>query len=447
MLALSLLVVVHEFGHYIFARIFGIKVEKFYLFFNPWFSIFKWTPKPARKKKVNKDGTERASWRDTTYGLGWLPLGGYVKIAGMIDESMDKEQMALPPKPWEFRSKPAYQRLLVMMAGVIMNFVLAIIIYAGVAFWWGEKMVPYQSATEGMNYNEAFKALGFQDGDILLSLNGTLLDSGDDTHIWDMVQDGAQVKVLRNHVDTITITMPEGTLSSMANVDSPAFTYRFPAIVAQVAGEPAESAGLMVGDRIIKVGTDSTPAYTDVTAALTRYAGADNTPVTILRDGEEVVLHVTPTPQGKLGFMAVPITDIYPTTTKNYNLFQSLPRGWQIGTDQLGMYVSSLKLLFTREGAQSVGGFGAIGKMFPDKWNWYSFWMTTAFLSVILAFMNILPIPALDGGHVLFTLYEIVTRRKPGDKFLEYAQMAGMAFLLLLLVYANGNDLYRFLFK
>lgn len=447
MLALSLLVIVHEFGHYIFARIFGIKVEKFYLFFNPWFSLFKWTPKPAKKKKLNADGTERASWRDTTYGIGWLPLGGYVKIAGMIDESMDKEQMALPAQPWEFRTKPAYQRLLVMVAGVIMNFVLAIVIYAGVAFWWGEKIVPYQNVSEGMDFCDTFKSIGFHDGDIFLTLDGKPIDSGDNTHIWDMVQDGAQITVLRNHVDTVSITIPEGTLSAMANMDSPAFMFRFPAIVAQVAAEPAKSAGLLEGDRIIKVGTDTTSAYSDVTAALMRFAGADNTPITVIRDGKEVVLRVTPTPQGKLGFIARPMTEIYPTETKTYNIFESIPRGWEIGTDQLGMYVSSLKLLFTKEGAQSVGGFGAIGKMFPDKWNWYSFWMTTAFLSVILAFMNILPIPALDGGHVLFTLYEIVTRRKPGDKFLEYAQMAGMAFLLLLLVYANGNDLYRFFFK
>lgn len=444
--AFSILVIIHEFGHYIFARMFGIKVEKFYMFFNPWFSLVKWTPKPPKKRKLNKDGTERASWRDTTYGIGWLPLGGYVKIAGMIDESMDKEQMAQPAKPWEFRSKPAYQRLLVMVAGVIMNFVLAIVIYAGIAFYWGEHVVPYKNATEGMDYSEDFEAIGFKDGDILMSMDGKPLDILDNTHRWDMVQPGTRIGVLRNHKENVEIVIPDDFLNKIASKEDAGFTYRFPSVVAKVVAEPALSGGLLEGDRIVKVGADTTPVYTDMTEALLTYAGKPTT-IEVLRGDSLVNLHITPTAEGKLGFQPYHWSQIYPTETKEYGIFESIPRGWETGVNQLSMYVSSLKMLFTKEGAQSIGGFGAIGNMFPDKWNWYSFWQITAFLSVILAFMNILPIPALDGGHVLFTLYEIVTRRKPGDKFLEYAQMAGMAFLLLLLVYANGNDIYRLLFK
>jgi len=444
--ALSLLVVIHEFGHYIFARIFGIKVEKFYLFFNPWFSLAKWKPKAPKRRKLNSDGSERASWRDTIYGIGWLPLGGYVKIAGMIDESMDTKQMASEPQPWEFRSKPAGQRLLVMLAGVIFNFLLAIIIYAGIAFYWGEKVVPLQEAHEGMDYCETLQNVGFRNGDILLTLNGKIMDVSKGSIQWDMIQDGATIEVLRNHTDTVRITLPEGTTSQIIGEKDTPVTYRIPVIVSDVVAEPALSAGLSVKDRIVKVGTDTTPAYSDMQKALTKYAGKPTT-VTVMRGDSLVQLKVTPTAAGKLGFHFAPPSEIYKTKVVEYGLLESIPRGWELGVDQLTMYVSSLKHIFTKEGAEQVGGFGAIGNMFPDKWNWLAFWNITAFLSVILAFMNVLPIPALDGGHVLFTLYEIVTRRKPSDKFLEYAQMAGMAFLLLLLVYANGNDIYRWIFK
>ncbi len=444
--ALSLLVVIHEFGHYIFARMFGIKVEKFYLFFNPWFSLAKWKPKAPEKRKRNADGSERASWRDTQYGIGWLPLGGYVKIAGMIDESMDTEQMAAEPQPWEFRSKPAWQRLMVMLAGVIFNFILAIVIYAGIALYWGEKVIPADKATEGMDYAPGLVDAGFRNGDIMLSINGKPIDVAKNTVLWDIIQDGATVSVLRNHTDTIDIVVPEGTTSRVIADKSIPVAYRFPTIVSDVVAEPALSAGLLKDDRIVKIGTDTTPAYSDMVAALQKYAGKPTT-VTVLRADSTATLALTPTATGKLGFHYVSPLEIYPTEVREYSLLESVPRGWELGVDQLTMYVSSLKQVFTKDGAEQVGGFGAIGNMFPDEWNWLSFWNITAFLSVILAFMNVLPIPALDGGHVLFLLYEIITRRKPSDKFLEYAQMAGMAFLLLLLVYANGNDLYRWIFK
>lgn len=358
--ALAFLVIIHEFGHYIIARMFGIKVEKFYLFFNPWFSLFKWKPKKG-KPKYDKNGNERATWRDTEYGIGWLPLGGYVKIAGMIDESMDKEQMKQPAQPWEFRSKPAYQRLLVMIGGVLFNFILAILIYAGIAFWWG-------------------------------------------------------------------------------------MTYRQPVVVDKVQGmSPASEAGIKENDRIVKIDTLSTRAYSELTSALQKYAGKKTT-VTVERDGKAITMPITPNEGGKLGFQLKRITDVYPTVTVNYGFFRSFPKGVENGTKMLTNYVSSMKHVFTKEGATSIGGFGAIGDMFPERWNWLSFWEITAFLSVALAFMNILPIPALDGGHVLFLLYEIITRRKPAEKVLEYAQVAGMFFLLALLLYANGADIVRALF-
>ncbi len=445
-IALSILVFIHELGHYLFARFFGIKVEKFYLFFNPWFSLYKWKPKKPKHRKYDKNGNEKASWRDTVYGLGWLPLGGYVKIAGMIDESMDKEQMAQEPQPWEFRTKPAYQRLLVMLAGVIFNFILAIAIYIGIAFYWGDRVVQYSQATEGMNYSENFHDIGFEDGDILLTLNGKPIDVKSNGHIWEMIQDGAKIGVLRNNTEHKTITIPNGFLNELIDGNNSLFDYRFPSIVSEIVSNPAKEAGLMPNDRIVKVGSDTTAAYNEMQTSLLKYAGKQTT-ITVMRGDSIITLHVTPTADGKLGFKPLHWSQIYPTEIKEYNIFSAIPRGWEMGTQQLRMYVSSLKLVFTKEGAKSIGGFGAIGNMFPEKWSWYSFWQITAFLSVILAFMNILPIPALDGGHVLFTLYEIITRKKPGEKFLEYAQIGGMAFLLLLLVYANGNDLYRLLFQ
>ncbi|MCH5319652.1 MAG: RIP metalloprotease RseP [Paramuribaculum sp.] len=441
--ALAFLVIIHEFGHYIIARAFGIKVEKFYLFFNPWFSVAKWKPK-KKKPKFDKDGNEKASWRDTEYGIGWLPLGGYVKIAGMIDESMDKEQMAQPEQPWEFRSKPAYQRLLVMLGGVIFNFVLAIIIYAGIAWHWGAKYIPLESAYEGMDFVEAAHEAGFRDGDIPLEADGQKLFANDNYSL--KMAEAKSVKVLRNKRDTVEIAIPENFIFRL-NDDKGFMTYRIPVFIAQVQpGSPAAKAGLKEGDRIIAVDTVSTPSFTELVPALEKYAGKQ-TNVTYLRDGNSVTTTVTPTDGGKLGFALKSATDVYPTVTEHYTFFRSIPKGWEIGTGTLSNYVGSMKYVFTSEGAQSIGGFGALGNLFPDRWNWLSFWEITAFLSVVLAFMNIIPIPGLDGGHVMFLIYEVISRRKPNEKVLEYAQYAGMAFLLLLLVYANGNDIVRAFIK
>ncbi len=427
--ALSLLVIVHELGHFLWARVFKIRVEKFYIFFNPWFSLFKWKPENS----------------DTTYGVGWLPLGGYVKIAGMIDESMDREQMAQPPQPWEFRTKPAWQRLLVMTGGVINNFILAILIYAGIAWYWGERTIPYQNAYEGMDFTPAAQSLGFRNGDVLLTADGRLIDSKERGAIYNML-DSKHVEVLRNHRDTVTLIMPANAVTSLPQ-DDPFMAYRVPVFVKQVMpGEPAAKAGLQEGDRIIAVGDSLTPAYTEFVPALAAYGGKE-VPLTLLRGNDTVMTVATPTPAGKLGFGLMGPIDVFRCDTTQYGFFQSIPIGIGNGTDMLTTYVGSLKHVFTKEGAESIGGFGAIGNLFPAKWDWRTFWEMTAFLSIILAFMNIIPIPALDGGHVAFLLWGVVTRRKPSEKFMEYAQMVGMFLLLALLIYANSNDIYRFLIK
>ncbi len=427
--ALSLLVIVHELGHFLWARVFKIRVEKFYIFFNPWFSLFKWKPENS----------------DTTYGVGWLPLGGYVKIAGVIYESMDREQMAQPPQPWEFRTKPAWQRLLVMTGGVINNFILAILIYAGIAWYWGERTIPYQNAYEGMDFTPAAQSLGFRNGDVLLTADGRLIDSKERGAIYNML-DSKHVEVLRNHRDTVTLIMPANAVTSLPQ-DDPFMAYRVPVFVKQVMpGEPAAKAGLQEGDRIIAVGDSLTPAYTEFVPALAAYGGKE-VPLTLLRGNDTVMTVATPTPAGKLGFGLMGPIDVFRCDTTQYGFFQSIPIGIGNGTDMLTTYVGSLKHVFTKEGAESIGGFGAIGNLFPAKWDWRTFWEMTAFLSIILAFMNIIPIPALDGGHVAFLLWEVVTRRKPSEKFMEYAQMVGMFLLLALLIYANSNDIYRFLIK
>ncbi len=446
MLALAILVLIHEFGHYFFSRVFGVRVEKFYLFFNPWFSLFKYKPK---KKEPKQGEPEKASWRDTEYGIGWLPLGGYCKIAGMIDESMDKEQMAQPEQPWEFRSKPAWQRLFIMIGGVLFNFILAIIIYAGIVFTWGEQFLPFRNAQEGMMYSPSAHEIGFVDGDIPLYADDTELDYLSGESVMAMVS-ADTVKVLRNKQDTVAIVIPENfifTANKEAEAGQALMAYRLPVVVSNAQnGMGAIKAGLQKGDRIMCVNNVSTPTYELFTAELNK-SKETTVPMTFIRNGMEQTCNVEVDGAGKIGILLTPITDIYETVTHDYTLWNSIPRGIEMGVDKLTSYVSQLGLVFTKEGAQSLGGFGALGSIFPETWSWENFWTITAFLSVILAFMNILPIPALDGGHVLFLLYEIILRRKPSEKFLEYAQIAGMFLLFALMIYANGNDIYRFFFK
>lgn len=441
--ALALLVIIHEFGHYILARAFGIKVEKFYLFFDWKFALARWKPKARKNPKLNPDGTTRATWRDTEYGIGWIPFGGYVKIAGMIDESMDKEAMAQEPKPWEFRTKPAYQRLLVMLGGVIMNFVLAIIIYIVIAFVYGEKTIEYKDAEEGFDYAPSALAAGFENGDIPIAADGEPVSALEPPM---KLVTAKEVQVLRNKKDTVSIPLPEEFPFQISD-DGGFMSMRFPVIVANLLpGEPAEKAGILAGDRFVRVDTVNTPSYTEFSAELIKNAGKP-TKMEVIRDGKRIEIEATPTSDGKLGFALTPPQDIYPVTTIDYSLFQSIPKGISNGVTTFSNYISSMKYVFTKRGAESLGGFGSIGAMFPERWNWLTFWETVAFLSIILAFMNIIPIPALDGGHVMFLLWEVISGKKVNEKVLEYAQVAGMLFLLALLLYANGNDIYRFFIK
>ena len=444
--AFAILVIIHEFGHYIFSRIFGVKVEKFYLFFNPWFTLYKYKP----KKPAPKPGEEeKMTWRDTEYGIGWVPLGGYCKIAGMIDESMDTEQMKQPAKPWEFRSKPAWQRLLIMVGGVLFNFILAIIIYTGIVFAWGEKYIPFRNATEGMMYSETAHKVGFVDGDIPLAADGKELTDYSGDELLKML-DAKVVTVLRNKCDTVNINIPDGfifTANKEAEEGNLFMAYRLPVVISDLQpGMGAVKAGLMKSDSIVSINGVSTPSFDIFKAELDKNPDKDVT-IGFVRNGKPMESKVAVDAAGKIGIMLTPLTDIYRTVTREYSIFASIPRGIELGVEKLTSYVSQMKYVFTREGAKNLGGFGAIGNIFPESWNWEQFWSITAFLSVILAFMNILPIPALDGGHVLFLLVEIITRRQPSEKFLEYAQMAGMAFLFALLLFANGNDIYRFFFK
>ena len=432
-LSLSILVLVHEFGHFIFARIFKVRVEKFYLFFDPWFSIFKFKPKNS----------------DTEYGVGWLPLGGYCKISGMIDESMDKEAMAQPPKPYEFRSKPAGQRLMIMVASVLFNFLLALFIYSMVLFTWGDTFLPLKNVKAGMDYSETFHNVGFQDGDILLKADDTELERfGEDC--FRRVLNAQTVTVLRGGVETV-IPIPEDMAQRVMRDKKGFASYRFPMVVRELgkteSGEsPAAVAGLQPGDSIVSINGIVTPSFYEVGEVLAQNKDKDVL-VGFYRAGIPQTLTLHTDTAGKMGIYSVSPFDMYQTVTRKYGFFESFPAGVMLGVNTLKGYVSDMKYVFTKEGASSLGGFGTIGSLFPAEWDWHSFWMKTAFLSIILAFMNILPIPALDGGHVMFLLYEVIARRKPSDKFLEYAQVTGMFLLFALLIYANGNDIFRFFFK
>lgn len=465
-LALVILVSVHEFGHYIFARIFGVKVNRFYLFFNPYFSILRYDPmkgtldifarngKPgAFTLRVGKEHAPKAdgrpTWRDTVYGLGWVPLGGYCDIAGMVDETKDASQLAAEPQSWELRSKPAWQRLCVMVAGVVFNFVLAIIIYTGIAFHWGDRVIPFQAMTEGMDFSQEFVDAGFRNGDILQSIDGKAVDAKDYSVTWDLVQPGTRVGVLRDG-KSVEIAVSDALIRQIATKgkDYMPMTMRVPVVVAKTMnGDPAARAGIRQGDRILTVGNDTTPAITEFMPSLQAHKG-QTVPMRVLRaDGSQELVDVEISDAGKIGIQMLSPIEIFEPQVVEYGLFQSIPRGWEIGTDRLSSYVSSMKLIFTKEGAQSLGGFGTLGDLFPSAWSWYSFWQITAFLSIILAFMNIIPIPGLDGGYTLFLIVEMITGRKPSDRFLEIVNTCGFAFLLLLLVYANGNDIYRFFLK
>jgi regulator of sigma E protease len=434
MLSLSLLVVIHEGGHFLFAKLFKTRVEKFRLFFDPWFTLLKFKPKNS----------------ETEYGIGWIPLGGYVKIAGMIDESMDLEQMKQPAQPWEFRAKPAWQRLLIMIGGVLFNFLLALFIYSMILFAWGDSYIPVQKAPLGMQFNETAHNVGFQDGDILISADGKPLERMG-TDLLMAVVDARQVTVQRDGQEA-SVYIPEDMINRLME-DSVTFTaFRMPFVVDSLkAGSPAMAAGMQPGDSIIALNGQSPLAYDDFMKEmqLRRDAKSDDHEVTltIMRKGVQQELTVTTNEDYKIGVYPVTNTaKLLPMVKIDYGFFASFPAGITLGVNTLKGYVNQMKYVFSKEGAKQLGGFGTIGNIFPASWDWHQFWYMTAFLSIILAFMNILPIPALDGGHVLFLLYEIIARRKPSDKFMERAEVVGMAILFLLLIWANLNDVIRFLF-
>lgn len=443
LLAISLLILLHEGGHFFFSKLFGVRVEKFYLFFDPWFHLFEFKPRNS----------------ETTYGIGWLPLGGYCKIAGMIDESMDTEQMKQPEQPWEFRSKPAWQRLFIMIGGVLVNFLLALFIYSMIMFTWGENYIAMKDMTKGMQFNKEAKALGFLDHDILL---GT--EDGDfrtfDVDVFRSISEAREVRVLRDG-KPVTINLP-GDLNLLDMLKSrPVFARPWTdCVVDSVAGDtPAMKMGLAKGDTILSVDGKKIATFADFSDCLALKAEdltkgmshADSTEIltttivtrkaaTGLLDTAKVVL----TAEAKLGFVNKSLSD-YKQTHIEYGFFESFPAGVSYGIGVLKGYVSDMQYVFTADGAKSLGGFGSIGNLFPATWDWYLFWKMTAFLSIILAFMNILPIPALDGGHVLFLLYEMIARRKPSENFMIWAEYIGIGILMLLMLVANLNDILRWL--
>ncbi len=441
-LSLSLLVIIHEMGHFLFARLFKTRVEKFCLFFDPWFTLFKFKPKRS----------------ETEYAVGWLPLGGYVKISGMIDESMDLEQMKQPPQPWEFRSKPAWQRLLIMIGGVLFNFLLALFIYSMILFAWGDTYIPVQKAPLGMDFNETMHQVGFQDGDVLISADGVPFERMGADLLMGIV-DARQVTVLRDGKEA-SVYIPDGLMDRLL-ADSTRFAdFRIPFVLDSLAAQsPAQLAGLQPGDSITQLDGRNI-AYLDFRAEMEQRrqtlaaAPSDSLSqalrhirLTYVRQGVTDTVSLSVDTAFTMGVYAVGQTDrLLPVVQKDYGFFASFPAGIKLGVETLEGYVGQMKYLFSKEGVKQLGGFGSIGSIFPTTWDWHQFWYMTAFLSIILAFMNILPIPALDGGHVLFLLYEIVARRKPSDKFMERAQMVGMFLLFALLIWANLNDVIRFLF-
>jgi len=429
-LSLSILVLLHELGHFIFAKSFRARVEKFYLFFDPWFSLF--------KKKVG----------ETVYGIGWLPLGGYVKIAGMIDESLDKEAMKLPPKPYEFRSKPAWQRLLIMLGGVVMNFILAIIIYASILYTWGETYLPAKNATYGIMVDSVAMNMGLQNGDKILAVDGKPTDNFL-AIFHDIVVYNAKTLRVDRSGKIIDIEIPESSIAPLLKSATPIlprvpfYIYSFP------KNSSAEAAGLQKNDRIISVDHKPVMFYDEFKTNISGYKNK-SVPVDILRNEKDTLaFNVNVDAEGRIGvYPDMNMGRYFELKDIDYSFIQAIPAGIKKGLHTIDSYLKQLKLLLRPEtkAYESLGGFIKIGSIFSKVWDWQSFWSMTALLSIILAIMNILPIPALDGGHVMFLFYEMITGRKPGDKFLEYAQIAGMIFILGLILYANGNDIIQ-LFK
>lgn len=430
LLSLSIMVILHEMGHFLTAKLFKTRVEKFYLFFDPWFSVF--------KKKVG----------ETEYGIGWLPLGGYVKISGMIDESLDKEQMKQPPQPWEFRSKPSWQRLIIMIAGVTMNLILAVVIYIAMLAVWGEQYLPTKNVKYGITCDSLAVEMGLRDGDKILSVDNNYIDDFAKIPAEIIFESAKTIQVERDGKKE-NVVIPENFVAKLLKKKTPDFIgLRYPFIVGGFGNNSvAEKAGMKVNDRIIGIEQTYVDYFDQFRKEIVKYKNKDIN-VLVQRGSDTLALAMKVTPEGMIGVRTVDVTSLFQLQKHEYNVLQAIPAGAVKAYKAVGNYLKQLKLLFSPEtkAYESLGGFIAIGNIFPSEWDWQSFWGLTAFLSIILAIMNLLPIPALDGGHVLFLLYEIISGRKPSDKFLEYAQYIGMILLLALLVFANGNDIWK-LFK
>lgn len=428
--SLSLLVLIHEFGHYITARMFKIRVEQFYIFFNPWFSIY--------KRKIG----------DTVYGIGWLPLGGYVSLAGMIDETTDKEKMELlnqPPQPWEFRSKPAWKRLIVMLAGVVMNVLLAMAIYSGILYTWGDTYYHNDDMVNGYVFNEAGEKLGFADGDRIMAIDGEKIeDIGRIGEMLLLADSNREVEIIRDG-EAMTLNITLADLVGMRENEGFKGLYMefIPFVVEEVTTDSAKEAGIVEGDRIVAINATPTPHLYEAYNVLDGIRGTV-AELSIMRNGEMISIEAPISEEGAIG---IAVNRVVPRH-KEYGFWESIPAGIKLAGSQIASYWEQLTMIVNPETKmyKELGGFIAIGNIFPDKWNWQGFWNITALLSIVLAVMNILPIPGLDGGHALFTLWEIITGRKPSDKFMSIVQGIGMVLLFALLIYANGSDIIR-LFK
>lgn len=426
LLSLSILVIFHEFGHFITAKFFKTRVEKFYLFFDPWFSLFKF-----------KKG-------DTEYGMGWLPLGGYVKISGMIDESMDKEAMQQPPQPYEFRSKPSWQRLIIMLGGVTVNILLAIGIYIGMLWIWGEQYLPTSEVKYGIVADSVAQEMGLRSGDKILFVDNESVEDFFRIPGRIILDNAKTIQVERNGAP-YTVNIPEGFMAKLLKHQSPDFiNARMPFVVGGFSsGSVAKKAGVREGDRIIGINDSIVEYFDQFRAVLPEYKSREIR-LKVIRSADTLSFNVLVPETGLIGASANP-AKIFTFSEKEYSLIAAVPAGFVKTWKGVGNYMKQLKLLFSPEvkAYESVGGFITIGNIFPSVWDWQAFWSLTAFLSIMLAILNVLPIPALDGGHVMFLVYEMVTGRKPSDKFLEYAQIVGMVLLFSLLIFANGNDIVK----
>lgn len=433
LLSLSIIVIIHETGHFLFAKLFKTRVEKFYLFFDPWFSLFK------RKKG------------ETEYGIGWIPLGGYVKISGMIDESMDREQMKQPPQPYEFRSKSSGQRLMIMLAGVIFNFISALIIYVCVLYAWGETYLPTSSVKYGIVTDSIGYSIGLRNGDKIVSVDNQVIDNFAQITSDIVLNNRKTIQVDRNG-EIININIPVEYIAQMLKGNGridPRTPFRPYNVTAFGKESPARNAGIMPGDELVGINGNKFEWFDEFQSYLALNK-SKTVEVNVERNGQQINIPVTLTPEGALGVgTSRSYDEIFELRTVKYGLLASVPAGISKGFTTIGDYLKQFRVIFSKhtKAYESLGGFITIGSIFPGSWDWQAFWNLTALLSIILAVMNILPIPALDGGHVMFLLYEVITGRKPSDKFLEYAQVTGMIILLGLLILANGNDILRLLRK